>query len=294
VRTAVAVLAWALACAGWPAVARGAEATAGEVRRLAAAAQRDHAARARLRAIDVVDGSPARLREALRGPDAEVRARLRALAQGSAASAAEGSGLSSGAAREQAREVLAQRRFQRTRVPSPLRRARERVGEALRSLGRALAGAFRWVAGWLPGGRPVLWVLLATFVLASTAFFAGRAATRRQDAAAGERGGGEREDRMSAAGLRQDAERAERRGDLEGALRLRFRAGLVELDSRELIELRPALSNRELLSAVPSPTLGELVDGFEAVAYGGRPAHEDDLRGARDGWPRVPDEAATR
>jgi len=45
---------------------------------------------------------------------------------------------------------------------------------------------------------------------------------------------------------------------------------------------------------VPSPTLAELVDGFEAVAYGGRPADPDDLRNARDGWPRVPDEAARR
>ncbi|MBW3652773.1 MAG: DUF3363 domain-containing protein, partial [Actinobacteria bacterium] len=94
--------------------------------------------------------------------------------------------------------------------------------------------------------------------------------------------------------LRGEAERAERRGDLEEALRLRFQAGLVDLDSRELIELRPALTNHELLSAVPSPTLAELVEGFEAVAYGGRAADEDDLRSARDGWPRVPAEAGRR
>ncbi|MFP5362195.1 MAG: DUF4129 domain-containing protein [Thermoleophilia bacterium] len=75
---------------------------------------------------------------------------------------------------------------------------------------------------------------------------------------------------------------------------MRFRAGLVELDERELIELRPALTNRELLATVPSPTLAELVDGFEAVAYGGRPADADDVRSARDGWPRVPEEARTR
>ena len=99
---------------------------------------------------------------------------------------------------------------------------------------------------------------------------------------------------MSAAQLRRAAERAEQAGDLAEALRLRFRAGLVELDDRELIELRPALTNRELLRTVPSPTLAELVDGFEAVAYGGRPAHEEDLRSARDGWPRVPEEAGRR
>ena len=45
---------------------------------------------------------------------------------------------------------------------------------------------------------------------------------------------------------------------------------------------------------MPSPTLAGLVDGFEAVAYGGRAAAADDLRSARDGWPRVPEEAGAR
>ena len=45
---------------------------------------------------------------------------------------------------------------------------------------------------------------------------------------------------------------------------------------------------------MPSPTLAGLVDGFEAVAYGGRPAEPEDVRDARDGWPRVPGEAAAR
>ena len=83
-------------------------------------------------------------------------------------------------------------------------------------------------------------------------------------------------------------------GDLDAALRLRFRAGLLDLDQRELIELRPALTNRELLRDVPSATLEELVEGFEAVAYGGRPAETGDVRTARDGWPRVPEEAGKR
>jgi hypothetical protein len=190
--------------------------------------------------------------------------------------------------------VLAQRRFQRTKVPSLLRDARERIGAALRTLGRPLESAFHWLAARLPGGAPVLWVLLAAGVLAGAALLAARAGTRRgaDDAREAAAGGGA--ERASAASLLQAAERAERRGALDEALRLRFRAGLVELDDRELIELRPALTNRELLGAVPSPTLAELVDGFEAVAYGGRPAAQDDLRSARDGWPRVPEEAGRR
>jgi hypothetical protein len=234
------VLACALACACWPAVAQGEVATAAQVRPLAAAAaQRDAAA-----------------------------------------------------ARAQARDILDQRRFQETKVPAPLRHVRERIGAALRSAGRPLESAFGWLAEHVPGGRAVVWALLATFVLGSAALFASRAGARPQNAGAG--AGAPGEERMSAARLRQEAERAERRGDLDEALRLRFRAGLVELDSRDLIALRPALTNRELLGAVPSPTLAELVDGFEAVAYGGRAANEDDVRGARDGWPRVPEEADSR
>jgi hypothetical protein len=292
VRRAVAALACALTCAAWPAAARGAEATAAEVRALAIAAQRDPAALQRLRAIDVVDGRPARLDAALRGPDGDVRARLRALAQAAPGVA---SPPSPDSARDRARDVLAQRRFQRTSVPAPLRSVRERIGAGLRSLGRPFEDLFEWVVSWLPGGRAVLWALLATVVLGAAAMLAGRAGAERVgEGAGGAAAGAGDPEGASAARLRQEAARAERRGNLDEALRLRFRAGLVDLDSRALIELRPALTNRELLRDVPSPTLAGLVDGFEAVAYGGRPADADDLRSARDGWPRVPGEALER
>jgi hypothetical protein len=196
-------------------------------------------------------------------------------------------------AREQARDVLAERRFQPSGVPRPLREPRERIGEALRNLGEPLQDAVVFLAALLPGGSPVLWALLGALVVGGAVLLATRAGARRVrvGAAAAEGAGG---GRPSAAALRAEADRAEARGDLDAALRLRFRAGLVELDTRELIDLRPGLTNHELLLAVPSPTLAGLVDGFEAVAYGGRAADDGDLRSARDGWPRVAGEAATR
>jgi Domain of unknown function (DUF4129) len=287
VRRAVAALACVLTCAAWPAAARAAEATTAEVRALAAAAQRDPAVLQRLRAIDAVDGRPARLGAALVGRDADVRARLRALAQAAPPAA---SAPSPDGARERARDVLKQQRFQRTSVPAPLRSVRERIGEGLRSLGRPFEDAFQWIVGWIPGGRAVLWALLATVLLGAAALLAGRTGADRVSAAGAVAGAGDPQG-VSAARLRQEADRAERSGNLDEALRLRFRAGLVDLDSRELIELRPALTNHELLRDVPSATLAGLVDGFESVAYGGRPADPDDLRTARDGWPRVPGEA---
>ena len=201
-------------------------------------------------------------------------------------------------AREQARDVLAQRRFQRSELPSPLRRVRERIGDALRQGGRPLEAAYDWVAGWFPGGPPALITLLAGAIVAGTAALVTRTVARRRQAGAGAAGalalGADAARQPSAAELRRQADDAERRGDLDAALRLRFRAGLVELHARELIELRPALTNHELLRAVPSATLADLVDGFEAVAYGGRDAQAEDVARARDGWPRVVAEAGTR
>ncbi len=200
-------------------------------------------------------------------------------------------------AREQARDVLAQRRFQGSELPSPLRGVRERIGDALRRGGGPFEAAYNWIAGWFPGGPPALITLLAGAIVAGTAALVTRSAARRRQAAGGGGAlalGADAARQPSAARLRRQADDAERRGDLDAAVRLRFRAGLVELHTRELIELRPALTNHELLRAVPSATLADLVDGFEAVAYGGRDAEAEDVARARDGWPRVVEEAGTR
>ncbi len=197
-------------------------------------------------------------------------------------------------AREQARDVLSERRFAPSQIPQPLRRPRERIGEVLRSLGRPVQSAFEWLAHRVPGGETVLLILLGLAVGGAAVALARRAANRAALGPAGAAAAAGAGERLSAARLREQAEAAEARCDLDAALRLRFRAGLVELDSRELIELRPALTNRELLRDLPSPTLAGLVDGFEAVAYGGRAADPGDLRSARDGWPQVVEEAAAR
>lgn len=274
-----------------PATARGAEATTAEVRSLAAAALRDPAALARLRAIDRVDGRALRLADGLQGTPAQLRGRLRVLAGDAGAGSAP---TQARTARRAAREVLSEDRYRERSLPRPLRGVFAWVGDQLAPVWRWIARRFEALAGGLPGGRTTLWALLAGAVLAATALLALRAAARRQSAVAGSAAAERTGERAGPAHLLAEAARAEARGDLDAALRLRFRAGLLDLDRRELIELRPALTNRELLGAVPSPTLGGLVTDFESVAYGGRPADDEDLVVAREGWPRVPTEAAER
>ena len=52
--------------------------------------------------------------------------------------------------------------------------------------------------------------------------------------------------------LERQADAAEASGDLEAALRLRFRAGLLRLDRRGAIEFRPSISTHEVRRAVRS------------------------------------------
>jgi hypothetical protein len=84
--------------------------------------------------------------------------------------------------------------------------------------------------------------------------------------------------------LEQEADHAERDGDWERAVRLRFRAGLLRLDRRHLIEYRPSLTTGEVARAVGTPAFAEIGERFDAIAYGGRPAEEEDAHAARSGW----------
>ena len=87
--------------------------------------------------------------------------------------------------------------------------------------------------------------------------------------------------------LERRADAAEAAGDLEAALRLRFRAGLLRLDARGAIEFRPSISTYEVRRALRSDDFDALAATFDDVVYGGRPPATDDLAAARERWPRV-------
>ena len=256
-----------------------AEAVSGaELRALAARAAQDPAALERLRGVDRVDGRPADVAAALRGASGrELAARLDALAQASAAR-----GGSAAADRAQAREILAGRRFSPPRVPGPFRGLLDRLADWL----APVIGIVPALDDLLPGGRPVVWALIALAVGGAAAVLAGRTLRRRvagvQRAAAA--GGPVPDDPAT---LDRRAREAAARGDHAMALRLDFRAGLERLDRRGVIELRPSLSTGDVARAVHTPAFDGVAARFDEVVYGGRPAAPEDVDTARTVWAAV-------
>jgi hypothetical protein len=247
-----------------------------ELRALAARAGSDPAALARLRSVDRVDGRAVAVGAALQGARGDaLAARLRLLARG----AGERAG---GDPRAEARDVLSERRFHRAGVPGPFHGVLERIGRWLRKLPRIVNP----IDAVIPGPRAVVWIVLSVLVAGFAAWIARRTLTRRLRgaAAAAAAGAPDAEDPRA---LERRAAAAEAAGELEAALRLRFRAGLLRLGSRGAIEFRPSISTHEVRRALRSPDFDSLAATFDDVVYGGRAAAPEDVGAARERWPRV-------
>lgn len=189
-------------------------------------------------------------------------------------------------AREQARHILSERRFRGTSLPRPF----HRFFSWLAGRFHFVARGWDWVAGSI-GGAPVLWAIVGALVLVAAILLGGRLAQRRTEVEA--RGAGRRERGRSEdpAELERLADEAERHGDLEVALRLRFRAGLLRLGRARALPLRPSLRTREARRALRSPRFDRLARDFDEVVYGGRVPNTGDVETARAEWPQVVAEA---
>ncbi len=271
---------WALAACALlatlaPPAARGEAVGGAQFRALAARAVSDPAALAELKRVDRVDGRRVDVPGALRGATGRaLDVRLRRLAAPAAPAAA-----SAAAARAQARDILSQSRFTGTRVPGPFHGLLDWIGDRLRAIGDALDDL-------LPGGRSIVWIALAALVGALAAIVARRTLTRRVRGAA-QAAAAAAPPRDDARALERRADAAEAAGDLQAALRLRFRAGLLRLDARGAIEFRPSIPTYEVRRALRSAGFDELALDFDEVVYGGRPAAPTDLDTARRRWPEV-------
>jgi hypothetical protein len=185
-------------------------------------------------------------------------------------------------ARAEAHHILAERRFHGTAIPRPLHGVLDWIGRHLHFLHRLWA----WLSQ-LVGGRDVLWTIVGAVVVGVAVWVLMRLARRRS-----------RADRLAAAraaaddGLDPDelerlAVEAERRGDLEIALRLRFRAGLLRLARARVLPSRPSLRTLEARRVLRNPSFDRLARDFDEVVYGRRPARSEDVAAAREEWARV-------
>ena len=190
-------------------------------------------------------------------------------------------------ARDQAREILGGRRYKPADVPRPFEGALEWLGDRLRPIG----DFFSRITESLPGK-----IALAA-VLAGVVAVVALLVARRRTAASAAGGPGRRrssDERADPGRLEREADAAERRGDLDVALRLRFRAGLLRLDRAGAIHFRPSITTGQVARRLRLPSFDDLAITFDAVAYGGRHASATDLQSARAEWPRVLERAAPR
>jgi hypothetical protein len=271
---------WALAACALvaviaPAPARAEAVSDAQFRALAARAVDDPAALSELRRVDRVDGRAVDVPGALRGArGGDLDARLRLLAAPPVPVSVGGA-----RAQAQAQDILSQARFSGTRVPGPFHGVVDWIGDRLRSVGDAIDDL-------LPGGPRIVWIALAALVAALAVFVARRTLTRRvREATRAARATEPRSE--DARTLERRADAAEAAGDLQAALRLRFRAGLLRLDERGAIEFRPSISTSEVRRTLRSVDFDVLAYDFDEVVYGGRPAAESDLDSARRRWPDV-------
>ena len=177
--------------------------------------------------------------------------------------------------------ILAEDRFQESSVPGPFRGVLEWIGDRIPDIGLG------WLDDLLPGGRSIVWIVLgALFALAGAlvarSLLTGRV---RASAIAERRALAARDEDPRELDRRADA--AEAAGDLEAALRLRFRAGLLRLDARGAIVFRPSISTHEVRDRLDSADFDALAATFDDVVYGGRAPAPSDVAEARERWERV-------
>ena len=187
-------------------------------------------------------------------------------------------------AREEAREILAEDRFHETELPRPLRRPLEWLGDRLEPIWDFFEPIVRPLSqvSWL------VWLALAVAVLLVVVWLATRLVLSRGPAAPRPRAGSRAEEESAdAATLEHLADTAERAGELERALRLRFRAGILRLVERRQLDDPEVVTTGSLVRTHRSELFSAGARAFEEVVYGRRAPTPEDVRRVREGWQAV-------
>jgi hypothetical protein len=256
-----------------------------QLQALAERAVDDPRALADLRAVRQVDGRPVDVGQALRGAEGRALvARLRTLAAGGPAAPPR---VVASEARRDAEAVLDGRRFKPSRVPRPFTGVLRTLGRWLEPVLSPLGDLGARIADSLVAQLAMVAVVFATAVVRSVRLV-GRRSPRsitRLGTAGMDANGLDPEE------LEREATAAERSGELDRAVRLRFVAGVLRLDQNGVIAYRSSLTTGQLRAQLALGSFAELAAAFDEIAYGGRPADEADVRVAKAGWPRVLAEA---
>lgn len=202
------------------------------------------------------------------------------------------------AARKAAQKILSGRDFTAhgAKTPRPFAGVLKQLGkwlhDVLGPVGHPFGSGFDWLARIF--GRTGAEVIFCA-VLVIIAFLVVRVVVRRS-ARLG------REDRLAGtevasddpAVLEHQADDAEKNGDLELAVRLRFRAGLLRLERCGLLAERDTRTSREIAVILGSPSFTHLAADLEEILYAEVPAGASHADAARTLWPRVPEESVSR
>ena len=191
-------------------------------------------------------------------------------------------------ARDQARGILGGRRYKPAEVPRPFEGTLDWLGDHLRPVGDFFSRITESLVG-----KIVLAALLAAVVAGIALLVARRRAAGDAGMGAG-RGRAPRDESRDPGRLEREADAAEHRGDLDAAVRLRFRAGLLRLDRAGAISYRPSITSGQVARRLRLPAFDDLAMTFDAVAYGGRHASATDLSTTRAAWSRVLEQAGDR
>jgi hypothetical protein len=207
-----------------------------------------------------------------------------------------------GSAREQARRILDEPQYQSRPAHSfqPLTGALGAIG---RWFDRVFGPAWRWTAhhlvhpvgNWLTGDIGLPWPVSVLAIALLVGVVVGVVLIRRRPkldfeemGSAGERAN---EDPNT---LEELALQAERAGDLRAAVRLRFRAGVADLEKLGVINRGVTRTTRQLSDLLGSAEFDVLAEDLESIVYGGATATPEQADVARSGWPVVKLEAARK
>ncbi len=193
-------------------------------------------------------------------------------------------------ARRRANDILSQRRFRRARQPAT---RSSNPSWLERHIGRPIGRMLQPIARIIFSGPGL--VVIGLVVLALALVAGRRQLARRASQAVGI--GGRRSATpiaIDAQALEAEAEAAEASGQLGLAVQLRFRAGLVRLDTAGAITLGPETTSGQVGRMLRNERYDRLALRFDAVAYGDDPATRDDTVEARSLWPNVLEAAGAR